>query len=105
LGLLGVESQVVIGTPLCQVLNLLPVRRLIVVADEANHRCVVCKLYNGIRTMYSCAVVGEEGGGEGDREGEVTAACCTGNQDEGLTAPAAAALSGAAPSGADCGSG
>ncbi|XP_031437236.1 E3 ubiquitin-protein ligase RNF19B isoform X2 [Clupea harengus] len=46
-----------------------------------------------------------EGGGEGGREGEVTAACCTGNQDEGLTAPAAAALSGAAPSGADCGSG
>src|SRR4029434_6555309 len=57
----SVESQVVVGTPLCQVLNLLPVGRLIVVADETNHRCVICKLYNGIRTMYSCAVVGEEG--------------------------------------------
>ena len=54
-----VESQVVVGTPLCQVLDLFPVGRLIVVADEANHRCVVCKLENGIRTMYRCAVVGE----------------------------------------------
>src|SRR4029434_6662528 len=49
-GLLGVESQVV-------VLDLFSVGRLIVVTDEANHRCVVCKLDNGIRTMYRCAVV------------------------------------------------
>ena len=60
-GLLCVESQVVVGTPLCQVLDLFSVGQLIATADEANHRCVVCKLDNGIRTMYRCAVVGEEG--------------------------------------------
>src|SRR4029434_1184605 len=60
-GLLGVESQVLVGAPHRQVLDLFPVGRLIVVTDEANHRCVVCKLDNGIRTMYSCAVVGEKG--------------------------------------------
>ena len=60
-GLLGVESQVVVGTPLSQVLDLFHVGRLIVVANEANHRCGVCKLENSIRTMYRCAVVGEEG--------------------------------------------
>src|SRR4029434_11169243 len=43
------------------VLDLFSVGRLIVVTDETNHRCVVCKLDNGIRTMYRCAVVGEEG--------------------------------------------
>src|SRR4029434_6126552 len=60
-GLLGVESQVFVGAPHRQVLDLFSVSRLIVVTDEANHRCVVCELDNGIRTMYSCAVVGEEG--------------------------------------------
>ena len=60
-GLLGVEGQVVVGAQLRQMLDLFPVGRLIIVADEANHRCVVCKLDNGIRTMYRCAVVGEEG--------------------------------------------
>ena len=60
-GLLGVESQVVVSAPLCQMLNLFSVCRLIVVADEADHRCVVCELDNGIRTMYRRAVVGEEG--------------------------------------------
>src|SRR4029434_2563836 len=60
-GLLGVESQVVVGASLRQVLDLFSIGRLIVVADEANHCCVVCKLDNGIRTMYSRAVVGEEG--------------------------------------------
>ena len=42
-------------------LDLFSIGRLIVVADEANHCCVVCKLDNGIKTMYRCAVVGEEG--------------------------------------------
>lgn len=58
-GLLGAEGQVVIGAPCPQVLDLLPVGQLVV--DEANHRCVVCKLGNGIGTMYRCAVVGAEG--------------------------------------------
>ena len=61
LGLLSVEGQVVAGAPLSQVLNLFPVGRLIVVADEANHRCVVCKLETGVKAMYRCAVVGKEG--------------------------------------------
>uniref|UniRef100_A0A3Q3F8Y3 Endosomal/lysosomal proton channel TMEM175 n=1 Tax=Labrus bergylta TaxID=56723 RepID=A0A3Q3F8Y3_9LABR len=42
-------------------LYLLPVGRVIVVADEANHRCIVCKLDDGVGSMYRSAVVGEEG--------------------------------------------
>ena len=43
--------------PLSQVLKFLLVGRLIIVADEANHRCVVCKLDNGVGVMYRCAVI------------------------------------------------
>lgn len=61
LGLLGVKCQIVVGTPHCQLLNLHPVGRFIVIADQANHRGVVCKLDYGIRAMYRYAVMGEEG--------------------------------------------
>ena len=67
-GLLGVESQVVVGAPLRQVRDLFSIGRLIDVADEANHRCVVYKLDNGIRTMYRCAVLSEEGVEEGPQK-------------------------------------
>src|SRR4029434_2642736 len=36
-------------------------RARLLLAHHSAKCCVVCKLYNGIRTMYSCAVVGEEG--------------------------------------------
>lgn len=42
-------------------LYFLPVGCLIVVADEANHRCIIHKLDDGVRSMYRSAVVGEEG--------------------------------------------
>ena len=79
-GLLGVESQVVASAPLCQKPDLFSVGRLIIVADEANHRCVVCELDNGIRTMYRRAVVGEEGVEERTQQ---TALWDAGVQDEG----------------------
>ena len=79
-GLLGVESQVVVGAPLRQVLDLFYVGRLIVVADEANHCYVVCKLDNGIRTINRCAVVAEEGVEERTQH---TALWHAGVQDEG----------------------
>ena len=62
-GLLGVECQVVISTPRHQVLNLIPVGRLIVVTDEAHHRSVVCKPDDGVGAMNSSAAIGEEGSG------------------------------------------
>ena len=74
-GLLGVA-----GTPLCQMPDLFSVGRLILVADEANHRCVVCELDNGIRTMYRRAVIGEEGVEERTQH---TALWDAGVQDEG----------------------
>ena len=42
-------------------LYLFPVGCLIVVADEANHCGVICELDDGVGSMYSSAVVGEEG--------------------------------------------
>ena len=60
LGLLCVYGQVVISAPGCQVLDLLPVGCLIVVGDEADHRCVVCK-FDGVGAVHWFAVVGEEG--------------------------------------------
>ena len=60
---------------------LLPVGRLIVVADEANLLLCCLQLDDGIRTMYRCAVVGEEGVEERTRH---TALWYAGVQDEGL---------------------
>ena len=79
-GLICVESQVVVGAPLRQVLDLFSVGRLIVVTDEANHRCIICKLYNGVGTMNRNAVVGEEGVEERTQH---TALWHAGVQDEG----------------------
>ena len=42
-------------------IHLLPVGRLIVVPDEADHGGVVCKLDDGVGAMYRSAVMGEEG--------------------------------------------
>lgn len=61
LGLLSVKQQVVSVAPLSQTIHFLPVSGLIVVTDEANHRGVICKLNDGVRTTGRSAVVGEEG--------------------------------------------
>lgn len=54
-GLLNVESQVVVGAPLHQVLDLFSIGRLIIVTDEAEHRCVICKHDSGITCMHRFA--------------------------------------------------
>ena len=60
-GLLGVKGQVVVGTPHGQVLDLVPVGRLVVPpSDGAFHPGVICKLHYGVRAVYRNAVAGEE---------------------------------------------
>ena len=49
-GVLGVKVQVV-STPRGQVLDLIPVGRLVIPSDQAYHSGVVCKLGYGVRTM------------------------------------------------------
>ena len=51
----GVEEQVIFGAPCGQVLDLLPIGSLIIVTDETNHRSVVRKLDEGIRSIYRLA--------------------------------------------------
>ncbi len=56
LGLVDVEWEVVLLTPFCQGTHLLSVGRLIVVSDQAYHRCVICKFDDDIRVcvwLYS----------------------------------------------------
>ncbi len=54
--LAGVKEQVIVSAPCGQVLYLLPVGSLIVVFDEANHRGVICKLDDGVGSMYRPAL-------------------------------------------------
>lgn len=57
----GVGEQVIVSAPGGQLLYLLPVGCLIVVADDANHHCVVRKRDDGVGSMYRSAVMGEQG--------------------------------------------
>ncbi len=54
LGLVDVEWVVVLLTPFSQGTHLLSVSRLIVVGDQAYHRCVICKFGDGVRAMCGC---------------------------------------------------
>lgn len=60
LGLIGVQLQTVVGEPTHQVLDLLPIGRLIIVPDETHHRRVVRKLNDGVGAMYRGEVIGEQ---------------------------------------------
>ncbi|KAK6290915.1 hypothetical protein J4Q44_G00386850, partial [Coregonus suidteri] len=60
-----VEGEVVVLAPHGQVSVLLPIGCLIVVSDQAYHRCVVSKLNDGVGVVLSHAVVGEQGVQEG----------------------------------------
>ena len=51
LGLMGVKGQVVVGTPHGQVLDLVPVGRLVIFSDQAYHHGVVYNLDYGVRTI------------------------------------------------------
>ncbi len=56
-----VELQVVKTAPDSQLLNLLSVRRLVTVLDEADQCGVICKLQELDRGVFRCAVVRVEG--------------------------------------------
>jgi len=60
-GFACVKELVIVGAPHGQVLYLFPVCCLIVVTDETNHCCVVCKFDDGVGSTYRPAVMGEEG--------------------------------------------
>lgn len=49
--LLDVQCQTVTVTPYCQFLYFTPIRRLIIVWDEAEHCGIVCKLYDVVRSI------------------------------------------------------
>lgn len=55
-----VEKQIVLLTPVDELLHLLSVCWVIVVFDEAHHCCVICKFDDVIRFKYGTAVVGHQ---------------------------------------------
>ncbi len=57
LGLVDVEWEVVLLTPFRQGTHLLSVGRLIVVGDQAYHRCVMGKFDDDVRAVCGCTVV------------------------------------------------
>ncbi len=61
LGLVDVEGEVVLLTPFSQVTPLLSVGRLIIVGDQACHRCVISKFYDDIGAVCSCTVMCVQG--------------------------------------------
>ncbi len=61
LGLVDVEWEVVLLTPFSQGTHLLSVGRLIVVSDQAHHRCVISKFDDDIRDVCSCTAMCVQG--------------------------------------------
>ncbi len=51
----------VLLTPFCQGTHLLSVGHLIVVGDQAYHRCVVCKFDDDVGAVCSCTVMCVQG--------------------------------------------
>ncbi len=56
LGLVDVEVEVVLLTPFSQGTHLLSVGRLIVVSDQAYHRCVISKFDDDVGAVCGCTV-------------------------------------------------
>ncbi len=61
LGLVDVEWEVVLLTPFSQGTHLLSLGHLIVVGDQAYHRCVIGKFDDDIRAVCGCTVVCVQG--------------------------------------------
>ncbi len=61
LGLVDVQWEVVLLTPFSHGIYLLSVDRLIVVSDQAYHRCVIGKFYDDVRAVCSCTFVCVQG--------------------------------------------
>ncbi len=57
LGLVDVEWEVVLLTPFSQGTHLLSVGHLIVVSDQAYHRCVVSKFDDDVGAVCGCTVI------------------------------------------------
>jgi hypothetical protein len=70
-----IEGEVVVLAPHCQVSDLLPIRCLIVVGDQAYHHCVVSKLNDGVGVMHGHAVVGEQGVQDGTKHAPLRGPC------------------------------
>ncbi len=61
LGLVNVEGEVVLLTPFSQSTHLLSVGHLIVVSDQAYHRCVIRKFDDDIGAVFCCTVMCVQG--------------------------------------------
>ncbi len=61
LGLVDVEGEVVLLTPFSQVTHLLSVGHLIIVSDQAYHRCVIRKFDDDVGDVCGCTVMGVQG--------------------------------------------
>ncbi len=59
--LVDVEWEVVLLTPFSQGTHLLSVGRLIVVGDQAYHRCVICKFEDDVGAVCGCTIVCVQG--------------------------------------------
>ncbi len=70
----------VLLTPFSQGTHLLSVGSLIVVGDQAYHRCVVCKFDDGVRAVCCCTVVCVQ---EVQEWAEDAALLCTSVEDQG----------------------
>lgn len=57
LGFCGVQFQVVLLTPRCQSLNLLPVLLFITLCNETSDSCVVCKFNDGVGQVSWSAII------------------------------------------------
>ncbi len=67
LGLVDVEREVVLLTPFSQGTHLRSVGRLIVVSDQAYHRCVISKFDDDVGAVCGCTVMCVQGVGSGLR--------------------------------------
>ncbi len=61
LGLVDVEWEVVLLTPFSQGTHILSVGRLIVVSDQAYHRCVISKFADDVGAVCGCTVMCVQG--------------------------------------------
>ncbi len=61
LGLVDIEWEVVLLTPFSQGTHLLSVGRLIIVSDQAYHRCVISKFDDDVRAVCGCTVMCVQG--------------------------------------------
>ena len=84
--LADIEEEVVVLAPHCQVTDLLPIGCFIVVGDQANHRCVISKLNDGVGVVHGNAVICEQGEQEGTKHAPLKDPCVEGQHDRCVVA-------------------